>query len=172
MGIYPVNNQHIHFYFYLFFVALDLHCCMQTFSSCSERGLLFRLYVGFSLWRLLLLRRTGCRYTGFSSCSTRAPVAVSLRLWSVGSVAVVHNPSSSTPCGIFLDQGLNPCSLHWQVDFHLLYHQGCPNTFLQLSFDTLLMFHLLFISQSPILCSLIMYASLMYLFIYATCFPN
>ena len=30
------------FYFiHLFLAALDLHCCVQAFSSCGERGLLF-----------------------------------------------------------------------------------------------------------------------------------
>ena len=29
-------------------------------------------------------------------------------------------------CGIFLDQGLNLCSLHWQVHFYPLCHQGSP----------------------------------------------
>ena len=32
--------------------------------------------------------------------------------------------SCSTVCGIFLDQGLNPCLLHWQVDSLPLSHQG------------------------------------------------
>ena len=27
--------------FFFFLVALDLHCCMQVFSSCGEQGLLF-----------------------------------------------------------------------------------------------------------------------------------
>ena len=27
--------------FYLFLAALALHCCVQVFSSCGERGLLF-----------------------------------------------------------------------------------------------------------------------------------
>ena len=32
----------IYYYFiYLFLAALGLRCCMQAFSSCSERGLLF-----------------------------------------------------------------------------------------------------------------------------------
>ena len=31
---------------------------------------------GFSLWRLLLLRSTGCRHSGFSSCGTHSVVAV------------------------------------------------------------------------------------------------
>ena len=29
-------------------------------------------------------------------------------------------------CGIFLDRGLNLCSLHWQVYFYPLCHQGSP----------------------------------------------
>ena len=33
-------------------------------------------------------------------------------LWSVGSVAVVHGFSCPLACGIFLDQGLNPCIVH------------------------------------------------------------
>ena len=34
-------------------------------------------------------------------------------------------------CGIFLDQGSNPCLLHWQVDSLSLSHQGNP----QVSFE-------------------------------------
>ena len=30
-------------------------------------------------------------------------------------------------CGIFRDQGLNPCPLLWQVDSYPLYHQRSPN---------------------------------------------
>ena len=28
-------------FIYLFLAALGLHCCVQAFSSCGERGLLF-----------------------------------------------------------------------------------------------------------------------------------
>ena len=31
-------------------------------------------------------------------------------------------------CGIFLDQGSNPCPLHWQADSLPLSHQGSPPT--------------------------------------------
>ena len=41
---------------------------------------------------------------------------VTPRLLSTGSVAVVHRLSCSEACGIFLDQGSNPCRPHWQVD--------------------------------------------------------
>ena len=43
-----------------------------------------------------------------------------------GSVVVVHGLSCSLACEIFLDQGSNPCVLHWQADSCPLYHQGSP----------------------------------------------
>ena len=61
---------------------------------------------GLSLSRPLLLRSTGSRRTG--------------------SVVVAHGPSCSAACGIFPDQGSNPCRLHWQVDSQPLHHQGSP----------------------------------------------
>ena len=65
---------------------------------------------GLSLSQPLLLRSTGSR------CA--------------GSVIVVHGPSCSGACGIFPDQGLNPCPLHWQADSQPLCHQGSPFLFL------------------------------------------
>ena len=61
---------------------------------------------GLSLSRPLLLRSTG---------STRA-----------GSVIVAHGPSCSAACGIFPDQGWNPCPLHWQAESQPLRHLGSP----------------------------------------------
>ena len=40
--------------------------------------------------------------------------------------------SDSVTCETFLDQGSNPCSLHWQADSYLLYHQGSPGIFNEL----------------------------------------
>ena len=48
-------------------------------------------------------------------------------LGHVGLVVVAHRLSCSTVCGIFPDQGLNLCVLHWQVDSLLLSHQGSPH---------------------------------------------
>ena len=36
--------------------------------------------------------------------------------------------SCSAPCGIFPDQGLNPCPLHRQVNSYPLDHQGSPES--------------------------------------------
>ena len=54
-----------------------------------------------------------------------------LLFWSTGfrcagSVIVAHGPSCSAACGIFPDQGSNPCLLHWQADSQPLRHQGSP----------------------------------------------
>ena len=64
---------------------------------------------GLSLSRPLLLRSTGSR--------------------RAGSVVVVRGPSCSAACGIFPDQGLNPCSLNRQADSQPLRHQGSPSFF-------------------------------------------
>ena len=61
---------------------------------------------GLSLSRPLPLRSTGSR---------RAV-----------SVVVAHGPSCSAACGIFPDQGSNPCPLHWQADSQPPRHQGSP----------------------------------------------
>ena len=69
-------------------------------GHCSSRC------AGLSPSRPLLLRGTGSR------CA--------------GSVIVAHGPSCSAACGIFPDQGSNPCLLHWQADSQPLRHQGGP----------------------------------------------
>ena len=70
---------------------------------------------GLTLSRPLFLRSTGSR--------------------RAGSVVVAHGPSCSTACGIFPDQGSNPCPLHWRADSQPLRHQGSPYpNFLTLQF--------------------------------------
>ena len=64
--------------------VLDLCCCVQAFSSCSERGLSSLQCAGFSLQWLLLLRSTGSRQAYFSSCGSRA---LECRLSSCGAWA-------------------------------------------------------------------------------------
>ena len=54
-------------------------------------------------------------------------VAAAPGLGSIGSVVVVHRFSCFTACGICLDQGSNPCLLHWKEDSLPLSHQGSPD---------------------------------------------
>ena len=53
-----------------------------------------------------------------------ASLAVELGLYSTGLVVEAHGLSCSKVCGIFSDQGLNPCLLHWQADSLPLSHQA------------------------------------------------
>ena len=78
---------------------------------------------GLSLSRPLLLRSTGSRRTG--------------------AVVVAHGPSCSTACGIFPDEGSNPCPLHWQADSQPLRHQGSPEDNFNSSFPILIPFFFL-----------------------------
>ena len=41
---------------------------------------------------------------------------------------MAHRLSCSAACGLFPDQGSNPCPLHWQADSQPLRHQGSPGT--------------------------------------------
>ena len=43
-------------------------------------------------------------------------------LWSAGSVVMAHRHFYSTACGIFLDQGSNPCLPYWEADSLPLSH--------------------------------------------------
>ena len=69
-----------------------------------------------------------------SSCGTRAPGRVgsavggmqALSLRCVCSVVVAHRLSCFAACGIFPDQGSNPCPLHWKADSLPPHHQGSP----------------------------------------------
>ena len=101
----------------------------RLFSSRSEQGgysvvAVLRLLISMAflvVGRLL----SGCsaqasHLSGFSrgtqALGPAGSAVVACWLQSSGSVAVAHWLSCPMACGIFLDQGLNPCLLHWQVD--------------------------------------------------------
>ena len=50
-------------------------------------------------------------------------------LQSMGLVVVAQGLSCSETCGVFPDQGMNSCPLHWQVDSYPLHHQGSPSQY-------------------------------------------
>ena len=90
--------------------ALGLCGFVCAFTSCRERGLLV-------VPAALAAEAPG--HKGSAAGARRF-------------TAVVHRPSCSVSCGAFLDQGSNPCPLHWQAGFYLLRYQGSP------SFDLLI----------------------------------
>ena len=97
--------------FFLIYLLFIFSCVGSSFLC---EGFLQLWQVGAALhrgvrtphYRSLLLRSTGSR--------------------RAGSVVVSHGPSCSAACGIFPDQGSNPCPLHWQADSQPLRHQGSP----------------------------------------------
>ena len=60
--------------------------------------------------RLLLLWSAGSRVCRLQELQCVGSVVVALRLWSTGSIVVVHGLSCSAVCGIFLGQGVEPVS--------------------------------------------------------------
>ena len=117
-GLWPENP----FFFKLFFlknfiylliiIIINFWLCWVFVSAqglplvAASGGHFSSQCAGLSLSWPLLLRSTGSR------CA--------------GSVVVAHGPSRSAACGIFPDQGSNPCPLHWQADSQPLRHQGSP----------------------------------------------
>ena len=75
--------------------------------AAASRGHSSLRCVGLSLSRPLFFRSTDSR--------------------RAGSVVVAHGPSCSAACGIFPNQGPNPCPLHLQADSQPLRHQGSPD---------------------------------------------
>ena len=90
-------------YFWLCWVFISLRGLSLVVASGGHSS---SRCVGLSLSWPLLLRSTGSR--------------------RAGSVVVAHGPSCSATCGIFPDQGSNPCPLYWQADSQPLHHQGSP----------------------------------------------
>ena len=81
-----------------FFILFWLHwvfgaVCRLPLVAVSGGSCLVALHA-FSLWWLLFLLSVG----------------------SWAPVVVAHGLSCPMACGIFPDQGLNPCPLHWQMD--------------------------------------------------------
>ena len=114
--IFFVVYLFILFYFILFYLFIYFWLCWVFISMrglslvVASGGHSSSRCAGLSLSRPLLLQSTGSR--------------------RAGSVIVAHGPSWSTACGIFPDQGSNPCPLHWQADSQPLCHQGSPVVYL------------------------------------------
>ena len=91
----------IHFWWWQAFTAV----CGLSLAAVSGGYSALRC-TGFSLrWRLLL------QSTGSGA-------------WA--SAVVAKGFSCSAACGVFPDQGSNPCPLHWQADSYPLHHRGSP----------------------------------------------
>ena len=93
-----------------YLAALGLCCCTQACSNCGEWGI-----------------PSSCR-AGFPTAAA-SPVAEHALLCMRASVVLARGLGCRMACGIFPDQGSNPCPLHWQADSSPLDHQGSPMFF-------------------------------------------
>ena len=102
-------------FIYLFLTAICLHCCVWTFSSGGKRGPLFTAMCGLLF---VMASRCGAWATGVQASVVEAHGLCSCGSWALehGSIVVVHRLSCFKACGIFLNQRLNLCLLHWQED--------------------------------------------------------
>ena len=103
MQISPWHLYYLFIYLWLCWVFVSVRGLSLVAASGGHSS---SQCAGLSLSRPLLLRSTGSR--------------------RAGSVIVAHGPTCSAACGIFPDQGSNPCPLHWPADSQPLRHQGSP----------------------------------------------
>ena len=126
--------------FLLFLYPIAFCFSYGTFHT-AHYLLLFFFFFFFNLWLcwvfvsvrgLSLIAASGghssSRCAGLSL--SRPPLLRSTGSRCAGSAIVAHGPRRSAACGIFPDQGSNPCPLHWQADSQPLRHQGSPVTIL------------------------------------------
>ena len=113
-------------FIYLFLAALGLRCCTRALSSCGQQGLLFVVVHGLLIVVASPAAEHRLQAHGLQQLWHEGSVVVARGFQSTGSAAVAHEPSCSAACGIFPDQGSNPCPLHWQADSQPLRQQGSP----------------------------------------------
>ena len=102
------------FIYFLFMAVLGLRFCARAFSSCGKWGPLLIAVRGPLTIAASLVAEHRLQTRRLSNCGSQ--------LW----LTVVARCSAA--CGIFPDQGSNPCPLHWQADSQPLRHQGSPQS--------------------------------------------
>ena len=91
---------------YLVLAVLSLRCCTDL-SLIAESGDYSPVVVHMVL---IMVAVFGCRMRALGLLGS---VAAAPGLYSTDSVVVVPGLIWSAACGIYPDQGLNPCLLHW-----------------------------------------------------------
>ena len=113
-------------FIYLFLAVLHFCCCAGFSLVAVGRG-----YSLVAVCRLLVVVTSFVEYGLYSVWASVVGGMWTQELQflgsrATGSAVVARELSRSVACGLFLEQGSNPCPLHWQVDSHPLCHQGGP----------------------------------------------
>ena len=116
--------------YFLFFFFCLLRCFQYFFSRIFFLIYLFMAVLGSSFLCegfSLVAASGGHSSSQCAGLSQSWPLPLrSTGSRRAGSAIVAHGLSRSAACGIFPDQGSNPCPLHWQADSQPLRHQGSP----------------------------------------------
>ena len=115
-------------------LLLHIFVMIHRFPSVGSSVFYCGVFLSFCLFNI-----SGCAFrlslvaeSGLSSCGVQASHCGGFSCWDSrtwASEVVALRLSCSAAFGIFLDQGLNLCPLHWQADSYPLYHQGSPFVF-------------------------------------------
>ena len=126
------SKKHIPYTFLVYLITLPF--LLHSKCSLYFKFIYLFIYLFLLCWVFVSVRGLSLVVASGGHSSLRcAGLSLSrpLLLWSTGfgragSVVVAHGPSCSAACGIFPDQGSNPCPLHWPADSQPLCHQGSP----------------------------------------------
>ena len=121
-GSFPVSRLWIFSFLknHLFMVVLGLHCCARAFSSLDEQGLLFAVVHGLLLQWFPLVKSTGTRHMGCSSCGAQAYL-----LWGIWNLPKPGiEPVSPAWAGGFLSSV--PPGKSWILSFCQLLYKYFP----------------------------------------------
>ena len=100
-----------------------------SMSACFKKNIYFWLclvFFGAHGLSLVVVSRGYSLVAMLRLLTAVASLLVEHGLHSTGSGVVTQGLSCLSPCGVFPDQGLNSCPLHWQADSQPLDHQGLP----------------------------------------------
>ena len=114
------------FFLLIYFLKINfMYLFLVAWVLVAEQG----LSLAVNKWGLISSCSRQASHCGCCSCwrvwalENQVPVAVVQGsvavvpgLKSTGSIVVAHGLSCPKACGIFTDQGSNPCLLHWQTD--------------------------------------------------------
>ena len=112
-------------------VSLAWSCCWSTLLDFVLKQtcfiFFFSLIIFFIYFWLCWVSVAVKAFSLVAASGSYSLVMVCCLLIFVVSLVGKHSLSCSEACGIFLDQGFNPCLLHWPLYSLLLSHHRSPN---------------------------------------------
>ena len=134
---YKLVKHTFSFVFWIISILFIFGCAgssllLKLFSSCGKQGLLSSCSARTSRVEASPIAEYRLEVPELQQFQHAGSAVAAHRLWSAGSVAVVHELSSPETCGIFPNQDANSRPLHWQAGSYPLGHRGSPTYILNM----------------------------------------